>query len=72
MGGRWDGVRKEAKPFVTFKDNCIDRENMFEGTPPETFELKDGALNHVPGFKPIPIEKIGLYEDKYRSELPRN
>lgn len=72
VGGRWNGVRKEARPFVTFTDNCIDREDMFEGTPPETFELREGARNHVPGFKPIPIERIGLYEDKYRSNLPRN
>jgi len=70
VGGRWDGVRTEAKPYVTFADNSIDQEGLFEGTPPQTFRLRDDAPVYELGFKPIPIEKIGLREDEYRKGLP--
>jgi hypothetical protein len=36
------------------------------------FTLRKDALllKKVPGFEPIPFEKIGLYKDEYRKELP--
>ena len=36
------------------------------------FHLKPGAklLTDLPGFKPIPVDKIGLYVDFYRTTLP--
>jgi hypothetical protein len=69
MGGRWDGVRQEARSYVTFVDNSIDQDGIFEGVPPKTFRLRDDAPVHELGFKPIPIERIGLYRDEYRTNL---
>ena len=69
VGGRWNGVRKEAEPYVTFTDNCIDPDGIFEGTPPETFSLRDDAPVYEQGFKPIPVEQVGLYKDEYRMRL---
>ena len=36
------------------------------------FALRENApiYEHIPGFKPIPFDKIGLYIDEYRSMLP--
>ncbi len=72
VGGRWDDVTKRAKPYVKFTDNHVDQDGIHMETLPETSRLQADAAAHVPGFKPIPIEKIGLYKDKYRSELPTN
>jgi hypothetical protein len=67
VGGRWYGVQNEAKPYVTFTDNSVDQEDVFQGTPPETFRLRDDAPVYELGFKPIPVEKSGLCEDEYRT-----
>jgi Right handed beta helix region len=69
VGGRWDDVTKKAKPYVTFTDNHVDQDGIHMEKLPETSRLQADATAHVPGFKPIPIEKIGLYQDAYRKTL---
>jgi hypothetical protein len=69
VGGRWDGVRKETKPYVTFEDNHVEQDGVHMETLPETSRLQADAA-HIPDFKPIPIDKIGLYKDDYRAILP--
>jgi hypothetical protein len=69
-GGRWDEVSSDAKPYVTFLDNCVDEDPRFEGRPPETFALEDSSPAFKLGFQRIPFEKIGLYADEYRTGLP--
>jgi hypothetical protein len=70
VGGRWDGVQGQAKPYVHFEDNLIDRDPHFAGAPPESFQLSDDSPAYEIGFKPIPIEEIGLYEDGSRASWP--
>lgn len=41
----------------------VDFENV-------NFQLKDNSPAFKLGFKRIPVEKIGLYIDEYRTELP--
>ena len=65
-GGRWDEVSNDARPYITFLDNCVNQDPFFEGAPPKTFHLRDDSPAYKVGFKPIPFEKIGLYEDVYR------
>ena len=60
VGGKWDGIYNEAKPYVTVKDNLVDQDPHFVKTPPESFQLRDDSPAYNLGFKPIPIEKIGL------------
>ncbi|MEK7397939.1 MAG: right-handed parallel beta-helix repeat-containing protein [Candidatus Poribacteria bacterium] len=60
VGGKWDGIYNEAKPYVTVKDNLVDQDPHFVKTPPESFQLQDDSPAYNLGFKPIPIEKIGL------------
>jgi len=60
VGGKWDGIYNEARPYVTVKDNLVDQDPKFVKTPPESFQLSDDSPAYKLGFKPIPIEKIGL------------
>jgi len=66
-GGRWDGVRSEARSYVTFRDNLVNEDPHFKGTPPETFELREESPAYKLGFRPIPFERIGLQNDAYRT-----
>ena len=36
------------------------------------FQLRDDSIVYrkIPGFKKIPFEKIGLYQDEYRATWP--
>ena len=69
-GGQWDGVRDEARSYVTFKDNLVDVDVGFVEEPPESFLLRDDSPAYTLGFKRIPTEKIGLYEDERRASWP--
>jgi hypothetical protein len=69
-GGRWDEVSSDARPYTTFLDNCVDEDPLFAGAPPKTFHLRDDSPAYRVGFEPIPFERIGLYRDEYRAELP--
>ncbi|MGQ9608925.1 MAG: right-handed parallel beta-helix repeat-containing protein [bacterium] len=62
IGGKWDGVYAEARPYVTFIDNFVDQDPHFIGTPPESFELNEDSPAYKIGFKRIPFEKIGLLQ----------
>jgi len=83
VGGRWDGVHGRARPYVTFKDNLIDEDPHLVAPLPEavprlarpavpvkSFQLRDDSPAFKLGFKPIPLEKIGLYQDERRASWP--
>ena len=63
VGGRWDDVHDQARPYVTFEDNLVDEAPGFVESPPRSFQLRDDSPAFKLGFKRIPIEKIGIYED---------
>ena len=69
-GGRWDEVTSDARPYITFSDNCVDEDPLFEDVPPKTFRLRDDSPAYEVGFKAVPFEKIGLYQSEYRMSLP--
>jgi hypothetical protein len=70
VGGRWDGVYKEARPYVTMNDNLTDQDPGFVEAPPKSFQLRDDSPAYKLGFKPIPVEKIGLYKSQQRASWP--
>jgi hypothetical protein len=70
-GGRWDEAGSDARPYVTFWNNCVDADPLFQGPPPRTFRLQEDSPAYKLGFKPIPFEKIGLYESEYRRVVVR-
>jgi hypothetical protein len=61
-GTRWVMMRG---PHVTFSNNCVDADPLFQAPPPRTFRLQEGSPAYQLGFKAIPFEKIGLYESEY-------
>ena len=69
-GGRWDGVHKDARPYITFSDNLITEDAILEGATVEEFRFSDHLTAHKVGFETIPFDRIGLFTDKYRSQLP--
>lgn len=53
------------------KDNTfIDTDPGFVDLANKDFRLKDDSPAWKLGFKPIPFEKIGLYQDEYRTTMP--
>ena len=70
QGDRWDDVFDQARSYVKFEDNMINQEPGFVKTPPESFQLRSDSPAYEMGFKPIPVEKIGLYEDENRASWP--
>jgi hypothetical protein len=66
IGGRWDDVYKEARPYVTFTDNYVEQEGDHLEALPDSEDLLSEAMTHIPGFKPIAlVNTIGLHKDKY-------
>ncbi|MBC8471105.1 MAG: right-handed parallel beta-helix repeat-containing protein [Planctomycetes bacterium] len=62
-GGKWLELHGVDKNIVTWEDNLIDKEPGFVNASSMNFQLKDDSGAYKLGFKPIPIEKIGLLED---------
>lgn len=69
-GGRWDGVHKEARPYVMFSDNLMTEDAILEGTTLREFRLINDSSAYEGGLQPIPFKRIGLLQDEHRSQLP--
>jgi hypothetical protein len=64
-GGTWLNAEKAAKPLITFENNLIDTDPLFEGKPRSTngnildFRLPPNSPAFDIGFEKLPLEKIG-------------
>ncbi len=59
--------------LITIKDNYVTKDDPgFVDAAHGNFALKMGVdlSEKIPGFQPIPFDKIGLYIDEYRLRLP--
>jgi hypothetical protein len=70
VGGRWGDFEDKAKPLVKFQDNLLDQNPLFMDAAHHNFQLQYGSPAYKLGFKRIPIEKIGLYQDDLRASWP--
>jgi len=70
QGGRWDGVRGNARPHITLKDNLIVDDLHVVDVEHRDFQLRDDSPAFKIGFKRIPFDKIGLYQDEHRASWP--
>ncbi|MEI6500208.1 MAG: right-handed parallel beta-helix repeat-containing protein [Armatimonadota bacterium] len=82
VGGRWGDFDGKAKPYVTFTDNTLDAtpEALFatpgkfaqpEMSPLATdFALKADCPALKVGFKPLPLDQIGLRKTPDRASWP--
>ncbi|MBN1346313.1 MAG: right-handed parallel beta-helix repeat-containing protein [Phycisphaerae bacterium] len=61
------------RKYMTIADNYVtDDDPGFVDAAKMDFRLRADSVVYekIPGFKPIPFEKIGIYEDEYRASLP--
>jgi len=70
VGGRWDDVEGQARPGVTFKDNLLNQDPLFVDAKNLNFNLRPESPAYKLGFKKIPFDKIGLYNDPMRASWP--
>jgi hypothetical protein len=68
--GPWLDLEGQAKPFVAFEDNLTEGDPGFVDAARLNFQPKGGSPAEKIGFKPIPMEKIGLAKDAYRRDVP--
>jgi hypothetical protein len=64
QGGTWDGVRDDARPYLTLGENLVADDVGLLGQPPQEFRLRDDSPAHAMGFETIPVEEIGLCRDR--------
>lgn len=69
VGGRWDDIESKARPLIAFQDNLLDADPQFTNQAERKFQLKPESPAWKLGFQRIPLEKIGLYRDEYRTSL---
>ena len=69
-GGRWDEVAKQARPLTILEPNFVQGDPLFVNADKQDFRLRAESPVWAMGFKPIPIEKIGLYQDEFRATWP--
>ena len=60
VAGRWDGVQRSARKYVTFQANLIDKDPHFVDRGKCNFQLRSDSPAYKLGFKRIPVENIGL------------
>jgi len=70
FGGRWDEGDAKARPHVSMQDNLVDQDPHFVAPDRGDFQLRPDSPAYKLGFKPLPIEKMGLVEDPARASWP--
>jgi len=70
VGGRWDDVAKQARPLTVLEPNFLQGDPLFVDATHQDFRLRPESPAWKMGFKPIPVEKMGLYRDEFRASWP--
>lgn len=70
VGGKWDAIEAKARSHVTFIDNVLNIDPLFEDADRQNFQLKCESPAYALGFTVIPIEKIGVYKSNLRASWP--
>ncbi len=70
VGGRWLDMEEAAKPLVRFEKNLVDRDPHFVDAENLDFRLQEDSPAFALGFKPIPLDRIGPYNHKWRASWP--
>ena len=67
--GVWLALEPAAQAGVTFEKNLVDQDPSFVDAPRLNFQLRPESAAWTLGFQKIPIEKIGLVQDEWRTRL---
>jgi hypothetical protein len=68
--GRWDDIEKKARPWLKFENNLVGTDPHLVDAKRFDFRLRKDSPAWSIGFKPIPVEKIGLHRDPLRASWP--
>jgi len=68
--GSWDEIEDKARPHVILEDNLVGEDPLFVDEDGEDFALRENSPALALGFKSIPVEEIGLFEDDLRASWP--
>ena len=76
-GGTWDEINAETRQYQTVKDNLVfdddkdwARLTKDENGRPVRLDFKAPAAVKAIGFKPLPLEKMGVQADERRASWP--
>lgn len=69
-GGKWADLEGKARPYVRFEDNLVGEDPRLMNLEKGDFRLRLDSPAWKIGFKPIPLDKIGLYKDADRVSWP--
>ena len=70
---KMNAQNKQNKELFTWENNYVTNQDPgFVDVAKGNFALKPNSIvfKKIPGFQPIPFDKIGLYKDQYRRTLP--
>ena len=79
FGGKWDDINARARKYQTLENNLIDQDPHFatperlgKGKHPRAvdFALRPDSPAGTIGFEKLPLDQMGLYEDKNRASWP--
>ena len=68
--GSWDEIEDKARPYVTLRDNLVGEDPLFVDEKSLDFRLREDSPAWKIGFKPIPLDEIGLFNDPLRASWP--
>ncbi|OGV62777.1 MAG: hypothetical protein A3K19_07575 [Lentisphaerae bacterium RIFOXYB12_FULL_65_16] len=66
----FDRMCAQAKQFGTIRDNLVDVDPLFVDPAHDDYRLQPGSPAFAVGFKPAPLDQIGLYADTLRASWP--
>ncbi|RJP35341.1 MAG: hypothetical protein C4527_00725 [Candidatus Omnitrophota bacterium] len=69
VGGKWLDLQGVKEEWVTFDNNFIEGDPGFLDPANLNFQLREDSPVYPLGFKRIPVERIGLCMDEYRTFL---
>jgi len=70
VGGKWDGIRPKARPYVRVEGNIVDKDVGFVNAGAGDFRLREDSPVYKLGFRPIPFAGIGVYKSANRASWP--
>ena len=70
VGGKWTNIEAKGAAFQIVKDNLVDEDPQFMDRDKGDLRLKPTSPAFKLGFKPLPVEKMGLYQDERRASWP--
>lgn len=70
VGGKWLDLHGVDPKWLDMQDNFTEGDPMFLDPDKMDFRLRPDSPAFKIGFKQIPTDRIGLYEDEYRRSLP--